>query len=320
MKAVVYIKYGSPAVLQLVEIKKPIPTENEVLINIKATSVTNADCYMRKGDTLFSRLVLGLFKPRRRYQILGTEFSGIIEATGSTVKNWKSGDEIYGFRGFGTGCYSAYKCMSAQGSLAKKPANMTFEEAACTVDGATTALFFLQAKAKIKKGQTVLINGASGSIGTYATQLAKHFGAEVTGVCSTRNIELVKSLGADKVIDYTKEDFTQVNEPYDIIFDTVGKSNFGTCKKALTPNGQYITTALNLTTLLQSLWTRCFAKKKVKIGMSVDKSAALHFITGLVEEGKLRTIIDRQYSLEQIMEAHEYVETGHKTGNVVIKM
>lgn len=320
MKAVIYKKYGAPEVLELIEIAKPIPKNDEVLIKIKATSVTNADCYMRRADTLFSRLILGLSKPKKRYQILGTEFSGIIEAIGSDVKEWKIGDEVFGFRGFGTGCYAEYKCMSANGSLAKKPINVSFEEAVSMVDGATTALFFLKEKAKIKSGQKVLINGASGSIGTFAVQLAKYFGAEVTGVCSSKNLELVKSLGADIVIDYTKEDFTQRNESYDIIFDTVSKSTFRKCKKAMAEHGLYIDTMFSLTRILQSIWTGWFCKKKVIFAMSVNKTEALNFIKGLVENDKLKTIIDRYYKFEQTIDAHKYVESGHKKGNIVIRI
>ncbi|MFA5850948.1 MAG: NAD(P)-dependent alcohol dehydrogenase [Bacteroidales bacterium] len=319
MKAVIYKKYGTPEVLELVEIAKPIPKNDDVLIKIKATSVTNADCYMRRADTLFSRLILGLFKPKKRYQILGTEFSGIIEAVGAEVGEWKTGDEIFGFRGFGTGCYAEYKCMSTNGSLAKKPINVSFEEAVSMVDGATTALFFLKEKAKIKSGQKILINGASGSIGTFAVQLAKYFGAEVTGVCSSKNIELIKSLGADKAIDYSNEDFTQGKESYDIIFDTVSKSTFGNCKKVLVENGLYIDTMFSISRVLQSYWTAWFCKKKVIFAMSVNKKEALNFIKELVEKNQLRTIIDRVYTLEQIADAHAYVETGHKKGNVVIE-
>lgn len=320
MKAVVYQKYGSPDVLQFVELAKPVPSADEVLVKIKATSVTNADCYMRRADTLFSRMVLGLFKPQKRYRILGTEFSGIIEAVGTEVTEWKIGDEIFGFRGFGTGCYAEYKCILSKGSLALKPVNVSFEEAVSYVDGATTALFFLKEKAKIKQGQKVLINGASGSIGTFAIQLAKYFGAEVTGVCSFKNIEMVKSLGADNVIDYTQSDFTQSNEFYDIIFDTVSKSTFKKCKKVLSKNGAYIDTMFSVLNIFQSIWTGLFCQKRVIFAMSVDKKEALIFIKGLVEKGNLQTIIDRNYNLEQIIEAHSYVETGHKKGNIVIKI
>ena len=253
MKEILYKKYGSPDVFELSDVEKPISEANEVLIRVYATTVTTADCMMRRGDTFLSRILLGIKSPKKKFQILGTEFSGKIESIGKKVTKFKSGDEIYAFRGFGTGCYAQYKCMNEKGSLAIKPANMSFEEAASVVDGATTALFFLKEKANIQKGQKVLINGASGSIGTFAVQLAKYFGAEVTGVCSTKNIELVKSLGADKVVDYTKEDFTKTGDTYDIIFDTVGKSSFADCRKTL-KEWKYISTVMTLKVILnQSL-------------------------------------------------------------------
>ena len=312
MKAIVYKKYGSPDVLEPAEVEKPTPEPGEVLIRVFATTVTTADCMMRRGDTFLSRILLGLIKPKKKYQILGTEFSGKIEAVGSKVKKFKPGDEVYAFRGFGTGCYAQYKCMNENGSLAIKPGNMNFHEAASVVDGATTALFFLKEKANIQKGQKVLINGASGSIGTFAVQLAKYFGAEVTGVCSTKNIELVKSLGADKVVDYTKEDFAETGDTYDIIFDTVGKSSFAHCRKALKSNGKYVATVMTLKLVLQSFLTKFGNKKKVIFAMSLNKTEALNFIRTLIEEGKLKTIIDRQYPLEELPDAHEYVEKGHK--------
>jgi NADPH:quinone reductase-like Zn-dependent oxidoreductase len=320
MKAIVYKKYGSPNVLELLDIEKPIPKANEVLIRVFATTVTAADCMMRRGDTFLSRILLGLTKPKKKYQILGTEFSGKIEAVGNKVKKFKTSDKVYAFRGFGTGCYAQYKCMNENGSLAIKPGNMEFFEAASVVDGATTALFFLKEKANIQKDQKVLINGASGSIGTFAVQLAKYFGAEVTGVCSTKNVELVKSLGADKVVDYTKEDFAKTDDTYDIIFDTVGKSTFTHCRKVLKSNGKYVVTGMTLKHILQSVLTKFGNKKKVIFAMSVNKTEALNFIRTLVEEGRLKTIIDKQYSLEELREAHAYVENGHKQGNVVIKV
>ncbi len=320
MKAILYKKYGSPDVFELSDVEKPTPEANEVLIRVHATTVTAADCMMRRGDTFLSRILLGFNKPKKKYQILGTEFSGKIEEVGNKVKKFKPGDEVHAFRGFGTGCYAEYKCMSENGSLAIKPFNMSFEEAASVVDGATTALFFLREKANIKKGQKVLINGASGSIGTFAVQLAKYFGAEVTGVCSTKNIELVKSLGAEKVVDYTKEDFTRTGDTYDIIFDTVGKSSFAHCRMALKPNGKYIATVMNLKLILQSILTKFGNRKKAIFAMSLNKTEALNFIRTLIEEGRLKTIIDRQFSLEELPAAHEYVEKGHKQGNVVISI
>jgi len=318
MKAIVYKKYGSPTVLESMEVEKPTPKSHEVLIRVCATSVTAADCMMRRGDTFLSRILLGLICPMNKFRILGTEFSGIVEAIGNKVKKFKPGEEVYAFRGFGTGCYAQYKCMNENGSLAIKPANMSFEEAASVVDGATTALFFLKEKANIQKGQKVLINGASGSIGTFAVQLAKYFGAEVTGVCSTRNCALVLSLGADKVVDYKKEDFAENENMYDIIFDTIGKSSFAHCRKALKSNGTYLVTVLTLSNLLQSFITKFGHKKKVIFSMSVNKTEALNFIRIRIEDGELKTIIDRQFSLDEISDAHAYVEDGHKKGNVVI--
>lgn len=318
MKAIVYKKYGSPDVLEPLEVEKPAPEPNQVLIRIYATTVTTADCMMRRGDTFLSRILLGFTKPGKKYQILGTEFSGRIDAVGSKVKKFKPGNEVYAFRGFGTGCYTQYKCMNENGSLAIKPVNITFEEAASVVDGGTTALFFLKEKANIQKGQKVLINGASGSIGTFAVQLAKYFGAEVTGVCSTKNIVLVKSLGADKVVDYTNEDFTKTGDTYDIIFDTVGKSSFVQSRRALKTKGKFISTVMTFKLILQSFLTKFGNKKKVIFAMSLNKTDALNYLRTLIEDGKLKTIIDRQYPLEKLGEAHAYVENGHKKGNVVI--
>jgi len=320
MKAIVYKKYGSPTVLESLEVEKPTPKPHEVLIKVCATSVTAADCMMRRGDTFLSRILLGFTRPMNKFRILGTEFSGIVESIGSKVKKYKPGDEVYAFRGFGTGCYAQFKCMNENGSLAIKPRKISFEEATSMVDGATTALFFLKEKANIQKGQKVLINGASGSIGTFAVQLAKYFGAEVTGVCSTKNIALVLSLGADKVVDYTKEDFAETNDRYDIIFDTIGKSSFAHCRKTLKSNGTYLVTVLTLNNLLQSFITKFGHKKKVIFSMSVNKTEALNFIRTRIEDGELRTIIDRQFSLEELPDAHAYVEEGHKKGNVVISV
>ncbi len=317
MQAVVFTRYGSADVLRLQKIAKPVPKDDEVLIKIFATTVTSAECAMRKGEPKWGRIILGLRKPRARFRTSGTELAGEVEAVGSAVKRFSPGDQVFGFTGFGLGAYAEYKCLPEQGSLALKPTNLAYAEAAASVDGASTALFFLRDKANIQPGQKVLINGASGSIGTYAVQLAKYFGAEVTGVCSTANVELVRSLGADTVIDYTKEDFTRSGQTYDIIFDTIGKSSFRRCKNALKPNGCYLPTT-GLHNHLLMLWTALRGGKKVITGMSVEKNAALVFIKELIETGKLKPIIDRRYPLAQIAEAHRYVEKGHKKGNVVI--
>lgn len=320
MRAIIYKKFGSPKVLELANMEKPTPKDNEVLIKVHASTVTSADCMMRRGDTFLSRMLLGFAQPKKKFQILGTEFSGTIEAVGSKVAKFKIGDEIYAFRGFGTGCYAEYKCMKETESLANKPSNMSFEEATSVVDGASTALFFLKEKANIQKGQKVLINGASGSIGTYAVQLAKYFGAEVTGVCSTKNVDLVKFLGADKVVDYNKDDFTIAGKRYDIIFDTVGKSSYNLCNKALKSDGKYITTVMSLKVVVQALVTKLGNNKKVIFAMSLNKTEALNFFRSLIEEGKIRTVIDKQFSMEELAIAHEYVEKGHKIGNVVISI
>lgn len=276
---------------------------------------------MRSGASLLGRLILGLRKPRKKFQILGTELAGEIESVGQAVKQFKAGDQVYGFRGFGTGAYAEYKCMPENKGLALKPANLSYEEAAAIVDGASTALFFLRDKGKIQPGQKVLINGASGSIGSFAVQLARYFGADVTGVCSVRNVELVKSLGADHVIDYTQEDFTQNGQTYDIIFDTVGKSSFARCKASLKDNGCYLVTTGNmLINTALTLWTSMVGGKKMIFALSVDKREALIFLKGLAEAGELKPVIDRCYPMEQIVEAHRHVESGRKRGNVVISI
>jgi NADPH:quinone reductase-like Zn-dependent oxidoreductase len=319
MKAIVYTEYGAPNVLQLQEVPKPTPKDNEVCIQVCATSVTAADTMMRRGDTFLSRIVLGLTRPGKRFQILGTELAGIIESVGKDVRRFKMGDQVYGFRGFGTGVYAEYKCMLEKGSLAIKPLNTTYEEAASLVDGPTTALYFLKDRANIQPGDKVLIIAASGSIGTSAVQIAKYFKAQVTGVCSTMNVELVKSLGADKVIDYTSEDFTRNGETYDIIFDTAGKSSFSRCKGSLNENGRYLITTGNLLAIyLQALWTSMIGGRRLIAGMSIEKTESLTFLKELIESGIIKPVIDKGYPLEQIAQAHEYVEKGHKKGNVVI--
>ena len=244
-----------------------------------------------------SRIFLGFRKPRK--EILGTELAGEIESVGKDVKRFRKGDQVYGFTGFGLGAYAEYACMPEKGSLAIKPANLTYEEAAAVVDGASTALFFLRDKANIQSGQKVLILGASGSIGSFAVQLARYFGAEVTGVCSTTNLELVKSLGADRVIDYTQEDFTKSDETYDIIFDTVGKSSFSGCQGSLKKNGRYLLTVGGLMNYVLMLWTSMVGGKRVICGMSIEKTEALMFLKELIEAGKIKPVIDRCYPLEQ---------------------
>jgi NADPH:quinone reductase-like Zn-dependent oxidoreductase len=307
MKAVICTKYGPPEVLQIKEVEKPEPKDNEVLVKVFATTVTRGDTRMRSFIVPFwqwlpARLYLGVRKPKRA--ITGMELSGEIESIGCNVKRFKKGDHIFSFVGFGFGANAEYKCISEDatdskdGLIAIKPTNISYEEAAAATGGALTALAFLK-KGNIGKGQKVLIYGASGSVGTFAVQLAKYFGAEVTGICSTDNLSLVKSLGADKVIDYTKEDFTIIKERFDIIFDAVAKSSRSGSKRLLNTNGIFISAHDSL-------------------GSIRIKTEDLNFIKELLENGRLKSIIDKRYTLEQIVEAHRYVDTGHKKGNVVI--
>ncbi len=321
MKAVVYTKYGPPDVLQLEEVEKPIPGDDEVLIKMYAAAVTTVDCFNRKGDPFISRFFTGLIRPKAT--ILGTVFAGEIEAVGKDVKRLREGDQVFAETGVDYGAYAEYVCLPEEGVIAIKPANMTYDEAAAVCEGVLTALPFLRDKANIQSGQKILINGASGSVGTSAVQLAKYFGAEVTGVCSTTNLEMIKSLGADEVIDYTKEDFTKTGRTYDIIFDAVAKSSFSRCKGSLKQSGIYLSTLPTLTIYLQVLWTSKIGSKKAMFAAtglrpSKERTKDLIFIKELIEEGKIKAVIDRRYSMEQMAEAQRYVETGHKKGNVVI--
>jgi len=324
MKAIVCTKYGPPEVLQLKEVEKPIPKDNEVLIKIYATTASIVDRRIRGLNVpgpgwILMRLMFGLTKPRNL--ILGRYLAGEIETVGKKVKRFQNGDQVYGLTGYGLGAYAEYKCMqetdSMHGCLALKPSNITYEEATVAAYGGLLALQSLE-KGNIQRGQKVLIYGASGTSGTTAVQLAKHFGAEVTGVCSTTNLELVKSLGADKVIDYTKEDFTKNGETYDIIYDTVGKTSFSGCKNSLKQKGLYLAGAGGLLEFVQMGWTSMIGSKKVIFGIARQKTEDLIFLKELIEEGKIRSVIDRRYPLEQTAEAHSYVEKGHKKGNVVI--
>ena len=306
--------------LQLKEVEKPTPKDNEVRIRIHAAVVTPSDCAFRKADPFMIRFIYGLRRPK--YPILGVELAGEIESVGKDVKLFKKGDQVFGISPNSFGTYAEYICLPEDKPVAIKPANATYEEAAGVCDGALTALIFLRDTARIQRGQKVLINGASGAVGAYAVQLAKNFGAEVTGVCSTTNVELVKSLGADKVIDYTKEDFTKGGQTYDVIFDAVGKRSFSQCKGSLKQRGIYLSTIPALGTMLQMLWTSKFGSKKAIFAASGLKQNKenLVFLKELFEAGKIKSVIDRRYPMEQIAEAHRYVETGRKMGNVVITM
>jgi NADPH:quinone reductase-like Zn-dependent oxidoreductase len=322
MNAIVHTKYGPPDELQFKEVEKLIPKEDEVLIKIHATTVTTSDCNFRdftfvpKLFLLPTRMQLGFTKPK--INILGLDLAGEIEAVGVDVKRFKKGDQVFGTSEPALGAHAEYICIPEDGVLAIKPTNMTYEEAASIVNMGNTALYFVRDLGNIQAGQKVLINGASGGIGTFAVQLAKYYGAEVTGVCGTTNLEMVKSLGADKVVDYTIEDFTKSNETYDVIFDTVGKSSFSLCKNSLKKNGIYLVTLASLTILLQMLWTSIIGSKKVKVEGAPAKVESLIFLKELVEAGKLKSVIDRRYPLDQTAEAIRYVEKGHKKGNVVI--
>ncbi|NJO78323.1 MAG: NAD(P)-dependent alcohol dehydrogenase [Cyanobacteria bacterium RM1_2_2] len=322
MKAIVYTQYGPPDVLQLKEVEKPVPQDKEVLIRVCATSVTTGDVNARgftfvpPGFGPLPRLMFGIRKPKRR--ILGVELAGEIEAVGKEVTLFKKGDEVFGIDSDRWGAYAEYVCRTEAGALAIKPANMTYEEAAAVPFGAGTALSFLRA-ANIRRGQKVLINGASGGVGTYAVQLARYYEAEVTGVCSTANIGLVKSLGADQVIDYTQEDFTKNGETYDLILDTVvGQTSFSRCQGSLTPQGRYLAVAGGLPEAVQMLWTSMIGGKKVVFGSTTERKEDLIFLKELIEAGKIKAVIDRRYPLEQTAEAHRYADKGHKKGNVVI--
>lgn len=321
MKAIVYEKYGSTDVLQLQEVEKPTPKASEILVKIHATTVTPVDTTFRDGSMYFARLFTGLTKPKKA--ILGTELAGVVESTGYPVSRFKVGDKVFASPTGGNGTHAEYICLSEDSAVETMPANMSFDEAASICNGALTALPFLRDNGNIKRGQKVLINGAAGSIGTFAVQLAKHFGAEVTGVCSGANVEFVRSLGADKVIDYTKQDFTKTGQTYDIIFDAVGKSSFPKSKGALTKNGIYLTTVLSLGILMRTLFNKKTDGKRVMFAATGMRPADaqikdLAYIKCLIENGNLKTIIDRSYPLEHIAEAHSYVEKGHKRGNVVV--
>ena len=321
MKAIVWTKYGPPDGLQLKEVEKPAPRDNEVLIRIYATTVSAGDCEMRGLHfspilSIPMRLFAGLQKPTR-ITILGQELAGEIEAIGKAVKRFKEGDPVFGTTGFGFGAYAEYKCLPENGVVAIKPANTTYEQAAAVPLGGLEALHFLR-EGNIKSGEKVLIYGAGGSIGTIAVQLAMYYGAKVTAVDSTHKLEMLHTLGADHLIDYTQEDFTQTGETYDVIYDVVGKSSFSGSMRSLTQNGRYLLGNPGFIQRFRGGWTSKGSNKRVISGAASPKAEDLIFLKELIEAGKIKPVIDRRYSLEEIQEAHRYVETGQKKGNVVV--
>jgi len=314
MRAVVHDKYGSPDVLRIDDVERPMPKDDEVLIKIHATTVNRSDCGLRSAEFFITRFFTGLLRPKQK--ILGTELAGEVEAVGSAVSEFKVGDEVFGLK---TGAHAEYVCVRESGALAHKPIGMTFEESAAVCDGAIIALASLR-KADLRIGRSILVFGASGSIGTAAVQLAKYFGAHVTAVCNTKNVELVRSLGADVVIDYTHDDFTKNGETYDFILDAVGKHSFRRCRRSLKPNGIYFETDLGFLwhVPLLILLTRWIGSKRVMLIIPKYTKANVLFLKDLIEAGKYRAVIDRRYPLEDVVEATRYVESQQKTGNVVL--
>jgi NADPH:quinone reductase-like Zn-dependent oxidoreductase len=320
MKAVVNTHYGSPEVLQIKEVPKPIPAENEVLIKIHATTVNRTDCGFRKPEyPLIIRPINGLFKPKNT--ILGSEFSGEIESVGNNVTTFKPGDQVFGLSTYKFGAHAEYITLPENGSLTTKPKNMSYEEAAAVCDGLMLGINLIR-KIDFTKAKKILVNGATGSIGSACVQLAKYYGAHITGVCNTKNLELIKSLGADEVIDYTKEDFTKSDRRYDVILDAVGKSSFFKCKHLLQPDGSFFSTELGFLAqnIFLALFTPLFGGKLVRFPIPSDNQKDMIFFKELIENGHYKAVIDRKYPLEQIVDAVRYVETGEKTGNVVISV
>jgi len=319
MKAIVYTKYGPPEVAKLMEVDKPIPNDKEILLKVYATTVNRTDAGFRSAEYFISRFWSGLLRPK--YNILGCEFAGVVVETGKDVTLFKTGDKIFGFNDKTWGGHGEYLTVDENDAIAFLPANLNFEEAAPITEGAHYALNNIKAS-KIKSGQHVLVYGATGAIGSAAVQLLKYFGANVTAVCNTRNVELVKSLGADLVIDYQTKDFTKTETKFDFIFDAVGKSSFGQCKPLLNKNGIYISTELgkHAENIFYALITPMFGGKKVLFPIPTISKEDVIFLKELVEKGVYKPLIDRKFTLEQIVEAYKYVETGQKTGNVVIKI
>lgn len=319
MKAIVCTQYGSPDVLQSKEVEKPVPQDDELLIKIYATAVTTGETRVRglnvpRGFRLPLRLAMGWGKPRN--PIMGIDFAGKVESVGSGVTQFKKGDKIFGSSG--SGSYAEYLTIAEDKSITLKPSNISYEEAAAVPFGALTSLIYLRDLGKIQSGQRILVNGASGCLGTYVVQLGKYFGAHVTGVCSTSNVEWVKALGADTVIDYTKKNFTRQDVTYDINFDTVEKITFSDSKAALTPKGRFLMASTGVPQWFQVLWTAMTGSKKAVAALAVFTKEDLNFVKELIEEEQLKPVIDRTYALEQVSEAHRYVDKGHKKGNVVI--
>jgi NADPH:quinone reductase-like Zn-dependent oxidoreductase len=314
MRAVVHDRYGPPEVLRLADVERPSPEDDEVLVKVHASSVTRTDAGFRSSEYFFARIFTGLLRPKRKTP--GLELAGVVEAVGPAVTEFQVGDEVFGVKG---GANAEYICVRESGVLAHKPAGMTFEEAAAVSDGALVARTCLQ-RADLRKGRTIVVYGASGSIGTAAVQLAKHFGADITAVCNTKNVELVSALGADKVIDYLEDDFTKNGKTYDVVFDAVGKHSFRRCRRSLKPGGIYITTDLGFMwhVPLLALLTRWIGSRKATLGIGRYRREDLLLLKELIEAGKYRAVIDRTYPLEDVVEATRYVETGKKTGNVVL--
>jgi NADPH:quinone reductase-like Zn-dependent oxidoreductase len=315
MRAVVHDRYGPPEVLRLADVERPVPEDDEVLVKIHATTVTRTDSGLRSAEFFISRFVTGLLRPKRK--VLGTELAGEVEAVGSAVTEFEVGDRVFGVNG--SGAHAEFVCMRESAALARMPAGTTFEEAAAVCDGAALALACLRGAGPLQ-GRSVLVYGASGSVGTAGVQLAKHFGADVTAVCNTKNLELVRSLGADRVIDYTQEDFTRNGETYDVIFDAVGKHSFRRSRRSLKPGGTYAETDLGFMWHVPALalLTRRIGDKRVTLGITKYTKEDVLFLKELIEAGEYRAVIDRTYPLEDVIEATRYVETGQKTGNVVL--
>jgi NADPH:quinone reductase-like Zn-dependent oxidoreductase len=314
VRAVVHDRYGPPDVLRLAEVETPVPKEDELLVRIHATTVNRSDCGWRAPHPFFSRVFTGLLRPKR--PILGSELAGVVEAVGSAVTGFEPGDEVFGIK---AGAHAEYVCARATAALALKPANMSFQEAAAVCDGGIIALTCLR-KARLQRGQSIVVYGASGSIGTAGVQLAKHFGAHVTAVCNTKNVELVRSLGADEVFDYAREDFTRNGRTYDVVFDAVGKHSFRRCRRSLKRGGVYVETDLGFMwhAPVLVLLTRWIGDKRVTIPIPRYTQEEVVLLQGLIEAGEYRAVIDRVYPLEDVVEATRYVETGQKTGNVVL--